>query len=527
MQTQWTRLLGVVVVVLAGCGGGGGGSTGGGTTEPPPVDLTLQADCAGADCGADGNRYTGTATGIWVADNTADSRARVEVNITGVTPDTDVTLVITNQSATARSLTDSVTASVLQEPFAATASAVWQQAPIVPRAALGGPPPRQRATTLPRRTWQVGDRKTWRDVLNDGVPKAATLRTQVTLSTGRKLNVWVQDTEFGTGKVTQAAADDYARSFAEAGTGIHDMVTSLYNGQAWGPVGDFPYATIAPDDDMQIVVMDLGRLSGYFAGTNNYAQSVDPASNEALAFFMSASDVYDPTRGMGYARPVLAHEFVHMINFYERFVKHGSYFVDWLEEMSAMGLQELIGNRLNPDDALGWWHAQWLQRGSYNCELTVYSYGSACSSYDVGGSFMLYLMRQYGLSFYRDLVNSYPADNREQAIAQLDRVIRLHDPEAGFAIALRRWGAAAALIDVTRSPARYGYPQRVETVAELDYVLKALNGPNYAAARTLPAGLPPTLQPYAHAPLHIPVTGTSVSRTVILPPHASLTVVVQ
>lgn len=517
-------------------------------SEPaPPSNLPLSADCTGNNCSTINDAYSGTGTGVWAAENKSNGQAAVEINLTGIPAQAKVTLVFTNQSSDPQNmLSDAIrnTTTGISTPVDSHLKSIQtfnpssapdhkypqnlnrQKIDIAKKnvAAAGSIPPAVHYT--------LGEQHLWTDAYaTSPVPVVATLRSQMDLSNGKKVNIWVQNSEWASDKVTQAIVDIYAQKFGAPKTGVFDMVTTLYGGQPWGPYPAGANGTlINPDQDIQIVLLTMDLYSGYFSRENNQTKNSSPSSNEVLAFFMNAKDSYDPRYGIGYATPVLAHEFVHMINNYQRTTLSNYLFESWLEEMSAMGLQEMVGNIFNPDDKLGWWFKQWADDNEYNCQLNTYSFDHGnCSSYDVGGSFMSYLMRQYGLTFYRDLVAAPVVDRptiTPDGINALDAAIKKQDPNSSFLIALRRWGASIAMLDSSKLPTGYGYPERVETVNTVSYTLKGLNGADFAGTQTLPTALPAILSPYAHAPIQFTGINGTFSRKVLLPPKTALTVVI-
>lgn len=502
---------------------------------PAPEEIALQADCSGANCSASGSAYTGSGIGVWAAENRLDQRAVVNIDLSGLPPEARVTLVLTNQGPSARKLpAGTLTAPAgSSDPIVSSGrrqtqltSGMRQPFQHSQRLPLAGTSPLP-WNVLPVKHYLTGDTKVW---TNFNGPTAAgyatTLRSQAPLSNGRVVNIWVADEEWGPFQVTQELADIYAEKFAAPTHGVFDMVTALYGAQPWGP---FPVSAgfmINPEEDIQIVMVPITQLAGYYSPGNNLAKTGASGSDEALAFFMSAANAYDPRFGIGFSAPVLGHEFVHMLNFYNRQVLDGAIYADWLEEMSAMSLHEMIGSRINPDDRLGWWTGQWLEDGLYNCALNRLSLEQNCNSYAVGGAFANWLMRQYGLPFFHDLTDSPRQLGVPDGIVDLDRAIRQQDPESSFSTALRRWGASIALLDASQLPAGYGYPLREETVNGVTYTLKALSGPDFRDRQTMPGSLPSTLQPYAHAPLRFAADNGRFRRSVILPPQTALTVVV-
>jgi hypothetical protein len=223
---------------------------------------------------------------------------------------------------------------------------------------------------------------------------------------------------------------------------------------------------------------------------------------------------------------VLAHEFTHMINFYQRTVLKGVRFETWLEEVSAMMMEDIVNPQIvtNYNDIRDSRLPGWLASGINNCSLTAYveSTSSSCFSYSIGGAYGAYLLRQYGLSFYQSLLQGTSAS----AVTALDTAIKASDSTSSFAASVKRWGAAIALLDASVLPTGYGYPARAITVGSNSWNLPALSGPTYASVRKISSTLPSSLNAYAHAAQTFSASGSSFTRTVIIPANTTLTVVV-
>lgn len=296
----------------------------------------------------------------------------------------------------------------------------------------------------------------------------------------------------------------------------------------------YPNDLIAASQDIHIIVTNLtndqraGGLLGYFDPANNFLASSLVNSNQALLFFVDSESLATSQTWQNVIVSTLAHELVHMINFYQRTVlkSSGSTVVQydaWLEEMTAMMAQDIVDTRLSSYNNLrDSWLPGWVASGAYNCNLTFYKEDSPCFSYDIGGAFSGYLLRQYGIGLFKTLAQSAESNS----LAALDQAIRKYDTNSGFADNLRRWGSAIALLDGNASPSGFGYPQRIETLAGVTYTLPAINGANYLSLRSVPA-LPGSLQPYAHAVQILGISDPIFARQVKIPPGAAFTLVIK
>lgn len=562
------------LLLLAACGGGGGGG-GGGATESAAttssssassvsnsaasassassagssssiatVSASLAVACdrsTDANCAAtSATQYAGSGIGVWSATGGSNA-AKLSVNLSGVSGKT-VTLIWTNTSTAAQSgiastanvvAGDSSAAARLREIQSATQATTDATLDASRSGRLAG----VMASSVPTvsAAYVAGDSRSWYEVIN-ATTLTTTLRKQVSLSTGQMLNIWVPDSEWTTSsasyKVTQSQVDALAAKFARTGTGIFDIATTVA-GAPWGATGSS--ALIASAQDVNIVVTNFvsdntaGGLVGYFYELNNYTKGtgVFANSNEALVFFIDSETLASSSASaQDLMASVLAHEFTHMINFYQRKVLKGVRFETWLEEVSAMMMEDIVNPQIvtSYNDIRDSRLPGWLASGINNCSLTVYndSTSDSCFSYSIGGAYGAYLLRQYGLGFYQSLLQG----TSSSAVTALDTAIKASDSTASFATSVKRWGAAIALLDASVLPTGYGYPAKAVTVGSNSWSLPALSGPSDASVRKISSSLPGSLKAYAHAAQTFSASGSTFTRTVTIPANTTLTVVV-
>ena len=235
-----------------------------------------------------------------------------------------------------------------------------------------------RLQTQSQRRVAEGDRFTFRD-LDDNrnlVFIPATARKVVT-DGDTTVALWVADRDWGpncrggwpcmTGEMVDALADRFLRP--GAGNDIHDWVTAIY-GDPWGS-HDLPFL-IPPDadDEIHILVFDIRgdgipapdecRIVGFFWAVHNFRQGnpeIPPVSAERLIFFMDSVYTAIPEGpswevtdlGPSIVISVLAHEFQHMIHFYQKPVLRDTVSATWLNEMASEVAQDLIADKLQVD----------------------------------------------------------------------------------------------------------------------------------------------------------------------------------
>ncbi len=300
---------------------------------------------------------------------------------------------------------------------------------------------------------------------------------------------------------------------------------------------------------MDIVFVNFDRnnrpygLLGYFWSLHNFLRDAnDPDlkySNQSLSFYMDSETLYltkDANgnltdQGLKEQISTLGHELTHMINFYQRSVLmyesstgRDFSFDTFLEEMSAMMMEDWVSLRLDAsfNTIRDGRFPEWLANAAYNCDLTrwINETSNTCFSYNVSGSFGGFLLRQYGMGFYQNLLRNRDSTD---SLAMLDNAIRSIDPATGLDSALVRWGTSIALLPATTSPVGYAYPEQLIA----GYLLPALNGPDYIDDRILPRTVPTYLEGYAHFPLERHPVGASYSEVIPVPPGVTLSVVAQ
>ncbi|ATG21900.1 hypothetical protein CO705_18430 [Ralstonia pickettii] len=555
---QWALTMMVAAAgTLAACGGGGGGSSGGASDTPQSTtaNITVAPACSGTNCGALGTTYAGSGVGVWQATNAGGSAGTVSVSIAGLTGQ-NVTLVYTNQGAAAQPMPSvPITSLGLLDTTGTTApkaaaDAVGNDAnaafdrqlsdfnahALDGYASGAGPLKTQGAsgsgnTVLrPQSVAAVGAQRTWNHQQPDGtaVVVSATLRQQATATDGRLVNVWVQDSEYGSSKISDGIIGTLATKFASGNQSIYTLATSLV-GQPWGSYSSSA-SLIDPNQALDIVVLNIqpdgqpyGRV-GYFWARNNFTTSAQPLSNQSLSLYVDSETVYlGGTSGLNTVISTLGHEFTHMANFYQRGVLHGSQYMygTWLEEMTAMTMEDVLSSQIDPsfNNVRDSRFPAWLQ-SAYDCALTAFdpSLSSSCPGYPISGSLGGFLLRQYGVAYYTNLLQNFSSTD---SATVLDNAIRAGGG-AGLGDAVSRWGTAVALLPVPGSPSGFAYPARSDS----GFSIPALNGPNYSSQRTMPTSVPATLQGFGQFPVSRGLKAGTYSETLTVPAYSTVSIIV-
>lgn len=530
--------------VLAGCGGGGGGGPSGPSSQ-------LTAACSGTACGAaNATTYSGQGVGVWSYTNTTQAEQQIPVGLTNL-GSKQVTLIYTNNGDAsvpmpALTLTPPAATTATAQKNLSAAPATVNRIPerirnFKPRLTAADMQARQSIKPQAAAILPVGSQRSWFVQPGDSRIEArqATLRRQASVPTPtgtRTINVWLEDSEYDAAKVSDAMLDTLLQRFTSGSDAVYPLITGL-SGEPWGA---HSYSDlIDPEQPLDIVFVNFVPdrtpygLLGYFWSLNNFKQ--DPAnpdlkySNQSLSFYMDTETLYlDPAEGMTNQISTLSHEFVHMTNFYRRSVQLSKPGTDYafdtfLEEMSAMMGEDIVAQRVTPgfNSIANGRVPSWLSRSGFNCDPAAWSADTAapCFGYDVNGSLGAYLVRQYGVGFYKQLLSNTTSTDSLQVLG--NAIQQAGGPT--LPVAIQRWGANIALLpgDV---PSGYGWPARTEQ----GFTLAAINGSSLASSRVLPTTVPVNLNARGHFPfLRQPDAQGTYQEQLRVPAGSTLTAVVR
>ena len=530
--------------VLAGCGGGGGGGPSGPSSQ-------LTAACSGTACGAaNATTYSGQGVGVWSYTNTTQAEQQIPVALTNL-GSKQVTLIYTNNGDAsvpmpALTLTPPAATTATAQKSLSAAPATVNQIPerirnFKPRLTAADTQARQSIKPQAAAILPVGSQRSWFVQPGDSriETRQATLRRQASVPTPtgtRTINVWLEDSEYDAAKVSDAMLDTLVQRFTSGSDAVYPLITGL-SGEPWGAhsYGDL----IDPDQPLDIVFVNFVPdrtpygLLGYFWSLNNFKQ--DPAnpdlkySNQSLSFYMDTETLYlDPAAGMTNQISTLSHEFVHMTNFYRRSVQLSKPGTDYafdtfLEEMSAMMGEDIVAQRVTPgfNSIASGRVPSWLSRSGFNCDPAAWSADTAapCFGYDVNGSLGAYLVRQYGVGFYKQLLSNTTSTDSLQVLG--NAIQQAGGPT--LPVAVQRWGANIALLPAD-SPGGFGWPARTEQ----GFTLAEINGSSLASSRVLPTTVPVNLNARGHFPfLRQPDAQGTYQEQLRVPAGSTLTAVVR
>jgi len=328
-------------------------------------------------------------------------------------------------------------------------------------------------------TEAVGDPRVFNDAINDS-DVSAVCRKKVEAVDGRTLFIYVADDCWEPDNpsgpkaysVNQDMVDALSDRFLSTDTEkvIWDWMTDIF-GEAWGPHSYTNRIGSGAEDYITILLYDIaddgnnvdytsGGIVGYFSSGNNYLKSEYSDSNERLMFAMDAVMYADADTAGSWTKDdywpriifsTLAHEFQHMIQYYQKQIVFGISSSEalndtWLNEMCSMAAEDLLADKIGVPGPRG--VDPDVDDGSddgkiddsvdcYSSRLSTYNYWNDDSltlwggngddilrSYASAYSFGAFIARNYGgAALLQDIVQSEWTDERAvtEAIAeQLD-----------------------------------------------------------------------------------------------------------
>ena len=363
----------------------------------------------------------------------------------------------------------------------------------------------------------MGDRLSFFDLV-DRVIVPATVRRVVT-DGATSVALWVADREWTstcasrgdcvTGEMVDAVGDAFLRHGQS--NDIYDWITTIF-GDPWGP-HDVP-VLIPPEagNEIHIFLFDIEndgyptgpRIVGYFSRLHNILRQPDSAllqhSLERLAFFLDSpwlasadGDTWEVTdRRPSGLIATLAHEFQHMVHYYQKPVMRNAISETWLNEQASEVAEDLIADKMMingpravayDDPRAGEPENRGGRLAGYNLynDIQVSTWDGYLASYSINYAFAAYLARNYGgAALYSDIVQ-----NDRHGVGAIQAAVRNQRHDASFLELLANWGAANLLSDNTAAPAPYQYNTgtwRISHTGGIEFRLGSINLYNYVYA---------------------------------------------
>lgn len=252
----------------------------------------------------------------------------------------------------------------------------------------------------------------------------ATLKVQNTGT--RTINIWVDNTY----TISNSDLQDLANAFYSSSNSnnIYTNITNIY-GSEWADTG---YGDLIPySGNIDILLTNLntnypgsGYVMGYFSSGDTFITSENSRSNLKNMFYLDAKLFSKGVSSMTETAKTyyktelystLAHEFTHMIMWYQKTVKGGGVYPDaWLNEMLAMISEDLMDDKIKVNGVSGLVEGSKSRLDEYieshnNDEFNDKIGGYDLNDYAVGATLGLYLTRTYGtsnLAFLRNIMTS-------------------------------------------------------------------------------------------------------------------------
>lgn len=380
-------------------------------------------------------------------------------------------------------------------------------------ASQNGKMEKQLTATIHRNQKAIGDSEVLYTNEDTSTKTIATLRhivSNVSTKYGKKtLLVYVSNDSFGAGCdkrkcVTQSMVDALADNFLKAGedNDIYDWGTSVF-GEEWGDDARASYANlIGASDEITLLLTDIDNdndetrgVIGYFHPKDNFSKATYSGSNERIMFYIDAVmfaneenednavwDIEDPMPMEMLS--TLAHEFQHMIHFYQKtisLVPDARQTKTWINEMLSEATEDLVATKLHHQGPRGVAYTDGSagetnnHQGRYwlfnqNNDLSLTSWSNTLKDYAKVSAFGAFLTRNYGgAKLLHDIAHNAYTD--EQAI--LDAVHKAPNG-AGKSLntLIHEWGAAVLLSDIES-------PEDQPTYNTGDFTLSTYNGITY------------------------------------------------
>ena|GEM_PF-6016367 len=245
--------------------------------------------------------------------------------------------------------------------------------------------------------------------------------------------VYVQNSEWGKGAMTQSSVSEFQRWFDEIYPRMH---AAFGEEQPIGVNGDTK-VTVLFNSNISQVIYDMLPKNEQI-----------PYSNERKMFYVESlpADIHG-------LEAVSAHEFFHLIEIYQKYIKTGQYGDDpWLSEALAMGASELMEF---PQDVTFWFCEK-----PY-CSLTDWNHAPPSPGpydYAVAGMFASYLIRHYTNNLCFNIVN-----NDKLGIEAVNAALSASGYTDRFPDVFRKWIAANCLYKCNTQGTPYNYPAATYT----------------------------------------------------------------
>lgn len=297
---------------------------------------------------------------------------------------------------------------------------------------------------------------------------------------GKTLNIYVANSDWYTsgGSINQTIVNNLANKFLVDGVNdIYGWDTNIF-GSEWGHGADAYSGVLIPYSkagNITILIYDIpiSNILGFFWSKDNilnsYLASISQpqVSNERLMFYINASYLNSIPSQL---YSTLAHEFQHMIHFYQKAVlrANGNSSDTWINEMCSVNTEDFVANLIQSPYNVAPRGIIWSDpsTGSSNNDPSIYNmtyapyyiFSSDYSltnwqqeyyNYALAYSFGAYLARNYGgETLFKNIVQNQYTDYNAitNAIYTTDSI------SLSFAQLLQNWGVSVLLSNEAVAP---------------------------------------------------------------------------
>jgi len=266
-------------------------------------------------------------------------------------------------------------------------------------------------------------------------------------ATSTHAEIWIVDEYFddnSSGTTDNKLTTDQAQAMAEKFDAIYQYTTPVFGFEYGCWPNNQEIGGVDGNQKIIILVYDISNNNSS-GGTIGYFWSKDHYSNEYLqaqgsSYKSNLAEIFYIDSYWADARPdtvysALIHEFVHMINFNEKYVKHNKSLNAWYTEMLAMLGEDIIGPLIGigPENS---GHPIVTRipytLGFYSCDPT---YWSGIKSYGVTFGFGAYLARNFGgINLIREI-----ARNDKTNTESLSAALSVFNSSMNFTRAIERY----------------------------------------------------------------------------------------
>jgi hypothetical protein len=319
----------------------------------------------------------------------------------------------------------------------------------------------------------------------------------------KNLEIWVsEDSYLNCMKkycVDNELIDSLADKFLKEGENndIYDWVSNIF-GKEWGDYANNYNSLIGVNDTITILLTDIdddNKISnciyGYFYSKDNFKQSKYAGSNERLMIYLD-SVVFANNSNEDYWKKeiysTLAHEFQHMIHFYQRNVKNRVSSQTWLNEMLSLAVEDLIATKIEHVGPRGvpyfMGSAGYVNNGMglypifnlYNYDSITSWYGSV-QDYASVSAFSAYLLRNYqALKIFNYIVTKSKYGDKKALEEAFEKI---ENQKISFEELLNKFATAVILSDKTdlnEDVDKFNFGDfKIVTYKDINYYLGSIN----------------------------------------------------